>query len=68
MLVRLWKSRCHPVPSHILILYEAQREVMLRARGIAGVAAVNAENMRMMVNGKQLFRMESYWTVYQHML
>ncbi len=25
---------------------------MLQARGIAGVAAVNAENMRMMVNGK----------------
>ncbi len=36
-------------------LYEAQREVMLRARGgIAGVAAVNAENMRMMVNGKNI--------------
>ncbi len=33
-------------------LYEAQREIMLRARGVAGVAAVNAENMRMRVNGK----------------
>ncbi len=33
--------------------YEARREIMLRARGVAGVAAVNAENMRMMLNGNK---------------
>ncbi len=33
-------------------LYGAQREIMLRTRGIAGIATVDADNMRMMVNGK----------------
>ncbi len=52
-------------------LYEALRDIilyMLRARGVAGVEAVNTENMRMMLNGKKLFRIESYCPVYQRVL
>jgi hypothetical protein len=33
-------------------LYGVQREVLKRAKGITGVVAANAENMRMVVNGK----------------